>query len=250
MTTSQARKLSQPIRRDAIEDDDAIYDTRPHSSVRRYHTVSTPAMESSPSSKPSRPLPSKAAKADVQELLSSGVRRRSLTAAPPRTPRTPRTNGMASSAITTVKTEELARLRRSPWVFAIGGMIVMVMLFLAIIGIGSWWTNLQNNLRYGYPRTYQFDAVVGHNDSAAHPTHFILLNLHGHIEVFEIPGGNTAQTRVYSGPTLYGPNSDKIPVTGEVRDVNGDGKPDLVLHVQGQQIILLNNGKTFQPASQ
>lgn len=244
MTTSQARKISQPIRRDAVEDDDAIYDTRPHSSVRRYRTVSTPAVETPTSSKPSRPLPPKAAKTDVQELLSSGVRRRSLTTAPPRT------NGMASSAITTVKTEELARLRRSPWLFAIGGMFVMVMLLLAVIGIGSWWTNLQNNIHYGYPRTYQFDAVVGHNDSAAHPTHFILLNLHGHIEVFEIPGGNTAQTRVYSGPTLYGPNSDMIPVTGEVRDVNGDGKPDLVLHVQGQQIILLNAGKTFQPASQ
>lgn len=233
MGTTQVRRSSQPIRRDAIDDEDAIYDTRPHTSTRRYRPGASSTKGVAAPSKPGKPGHS-----DVQDSLSSGVRRRSLTTAPPRT------NGVVSSAITTIRTEELARLRRSPWLYVVGGMLIMVLFILAIISFSAWWTNMQNDLRYGYPRTYQFDAVVGHEDSAAHPTHFILLNLHGHIEIIEMPGGNAALTRIYSGPTLYGPNSDLIPVTGEVRAVKG-GKPELILHVQGQQIIFVNDGKTF-----
>src|SRR6266487_4661311 len=43
---------------------------------------------------------------------------------------------------------------------------------------------------YGYPRTYQTDAVVGHGDSLAHPSHFIAINLDGHLEVIELSGGD------------------------------------------------------------
>ncbi len=34
-----------------------------------------------------------------------------------------------------------------------------------------------------YPRTFQVDAVVGHNDSATNPSHFIAMNLNGRIEM-------------------------------------------------------------------
>ena len=45
----------------------------------------------------------------------------------------------------------------------------------------------------GILRTAQLDAVVGHNDSAAHPTHFIFINLHGQIQIIEIQGGDAAK---------------------------------------------------------
>jgi hypothetical protein len=37
------------------------------------------------------------------------------------------------------------------------------------------------------------------------------------------------------------------PVTGEVRDVNGDGKPDLIVHIQDQTLVFINDGTEFRP---
>ena len=84
------------------------------------------------------------------------------------------------------------------------------------------------------PRTYQ---VVGHGDSAAHPTHFIAVNLHAKIIIIEIPGGDSSHARIYSGPTLFSDNGHTIPVTLEFSDVNGDGKIDMVVHIGTQRIV-------------
>jgi len=59
------------------------------------------------------------------------------------------------------------------------------------------------------------DAVVGHNhDSLANPTQFVFLNIHGHIDIVEIPAGDPSQMRVYVGPVLYSNNADLVPATG------------------------------------
>jgi hypothetical protein len=39
-------------------------------------------------------------------------------------------------------------------------------------------------------------------------------------------------------------------VTGKAFDVNGDGKPDLILSIQAQKVVLLNDGKQFVPLQQ
>ena len=36
------------------------------------------------------------------------------------------------------------------------------------------------------------------------------------------------------------------PVTAEFKDVNGDGKPDMIVHVGDQQFIYLNDGTQFK----
>ena len=77
----------------------------------------------------------------------------------------------------------------------------------------------------------------GHADSTGHPTHFIAINLNAHITIIEIPGGNNAHARIYSGPTLYSDNGDQTPVTLEFYDVNGDGKVDMIVHVGDQKIV-------------
>jgi hypothetical protein len=126
------------------------------------------------------------------------------------------------------------------------GMLAMLGLWTAVMGISGWATTTMDNIRYGYPRTYQVDAYVGHNETPGSPSHFIAINLHGHIEVVEMPGGDAAHARIYTGPQLFGSGNDLVPVTLSFVDVNGDHKPDMVINVQGTQIVYLNNKGTFR----
>ena len=126
------------------------------------------------------------------------------------------------------------------------GMIVMVLVFLAMSEIGSMWQAHQLDGQYGMPRTYQTDAVVGHNgDSAATPSHFTFENLHARIIIVEFPAGDASKAIVYTGPPLIGDNAESVPVTGSFADVNGDGKPDMLVQVMNQRFIYLNTGSKF-----
>jgi len=137
--------------------------------------------------------------------------------------------------------------RRFPLISTLIGMVITIILIMSFSAFSSWWHTYQDDLHYGRPRTFQLDAVVGHGDSPSNPTHFIFMNLRRHVQIIEIPGGDPARSRIFVGPVLYGDGQDLTPVTGEVRDVNGDGKPDLIVHIQDQQIIFLNDGTTFHP---
>lgn len=58
--------------------------------------------------------------------------------------------------------------RRFPvhWlVFAGIALLVMILGWLTLSALGSWWQVQQDDWHYGRPRTFQTDAVVGHNDS-------------------------------------------------------------------------------------
>lgn len=127
------------------------------------------------------------------------------------------------------------------------GMLIMLALWVAIMGVGNWVTTTMDNLHYGYPRTYQIDAFVGHNEASGTPSHFIAINLHGHIEVIELPGGDASHSRIYVGPQLFGPGSDLVPVTLSFMDVNGDHKPDMIINLQGSQIVYINDNGGFRP---
>jgi hypothetical protein len=143
--------------------------------------------------------------------------------------------------------KETVRLRgpRFHWLFWMGlALLVMIAGFLALSALGSWWQVQQDDWHYGRPRTFQIDAVVGHNgDSAAHPSHFIAMNLNRKVIVVELPGGNPAKSQIYLGPTLLGDGQDLTPVALSFEDRNGDGRPDLNIHVGDQVIVFLNNGK-------
>ena len=140
--------------------------------------------------------------------------------------------------------------RRSHWLLFVGiGMVAMVTVWFLLQLAGVWWTNEQLNMAYQYPRVYQADEVVGHGDSTDHPTHFIFENLRGQIIIIELPAGDMQHARIYKGPTLYSDNADQVPVTAEFKDVNGDGKVDIVLHIQDQRIVFLNDGTQFKEQS-
>jgi len=126
-------------------------------------------------------------------------------------------------------------------------MFIMIIGWLTFSALSSWWSVQLDDWHYGRVRTFQIDAVVGHGDSARNPSHFIAVNLNRQILAIEIPGGNAAKAIVYIGPRLFGAGQDLAPVTLSFEDCNGDGKPDLNIHIQGSDKIIcfVNNGKTF-----
>ncbi len=129
------------------------------------------------------------------------------------------------------------------------GMIVMLVLWTLLTLAANWWNTTWNDIHYGRPRTYQIDAVVGHNDSAGNPSHFIALNLNGRIEVIEFPGGDASKARIYIGPQLYGSGQELIPVTLSFVDVSGNHHPDMIIHFQDTNIVYINDQGGFRPAN-
>jgi hypothetical protein len=137
------------------------------------------------------------------------------------------------------------------WLFWVGiAMMVMLAGWVLLSMAGTWWTNQQSTWRYGYPRTFQTDQNVGHGTANNPTSHFIAENLHGEIIVIEIPDGDPSKSKIYIGPQLFGDNADLTPVTLSFKDVNGDGKPDMLMHVQDQTIIFLNDGTQFKTPKQ
>jgi hypothetical protein len=147
------------------------------------------------------------------------------------------------------RTEELRRPGKHP-IFYVGIFLVILVAFLTAYtlippAIQKW----HDDSVYGYPRTYQTDANVGHGGME----HFIVLNNKGTIEVVEIPTNPspTNQPRLYIIVRLSSQGADLVPATVSFPDVNGDGKPDLqvtVLDGSSPSVwILFNNGTTFVP---
>jgi len=139
------------------------------------------------------------------------------------------------------------------WLVWVGlAMFIMLLGWLCLSALSSWWSVKLDDWHYGMPRTYQTDAVVGHGDSAEHPSHFIAVNLKGQILVMEVPGADPSKSQIYIGPRLFGAGEDLAPVTLSFEDCNGDGKPDLNIHIEGSEKIIcfVNNGKTFTTTQQ
>ena len=140
------------------------------------------------------------------------------------------------------------------WLLPLGiGMIAMLVLWELGSFTLAWGIARYDDLRYGYPRTYQTDAVVGHgNDSPLHPTHFMAINLNRQAIVVEFPAGNPSGAQSYVVPYyILGQGGDLTPITLEFRDVTGDGKPDMIIHIhlqtQDQTFVFVNDGNKFRP---
>ena len=223
MGATQAKKLTQDSDYD-LEEEEEYYVTRPHTSARRYD----------------RP-PQRDTLDDANVLKGAFVQpRRSIVS-----PKT--SSGMLSNAVAPSSIQRWRHSRRFPLIAVIVGMLVMAAFVVALSAIGSWWQVHQEDVTYGRPRTFQIDAVVGHNDSPSNPSHFIFINLNRHVVIIELPGGDSTHARIYNGPTLFGDGQDLTPVTAEFRDVNGDGKPDMIVHIQDQRLVFINDGTQFRP---
>jgi hypothetical protein len=143
-------------------------------------------------------------------------------------------------------TQRSSRLRAHPLLFLGLGMLAMLILWQFLTAGINWWNDTMDYLHYGYPRTSQTDAVVGHNDSANNPSHFIATNLHGRIEIIEFPGGDGSHARIYLGPQLFGPDADEAAVTLKFVDVNGGHQPDMLVFFQSSWIVFINDQGSFR----
>lgn len=258
-TLSTASKLSD--RRRILFDDDEYdgYDafpTRMPSSARRYHSDAR--------------TESGRTRADVQAMSVARTSRvpGRKSAIPPRSTAT-QTNisAIAKSGQRTtgsVETEDVLPARshdvalrpaqglhwsRFHWTVYIGlAMLVLLVGWIGLSAVGSWWQVTQDDWHYGRPRTFQIDAVVGHNDSVTQPSHFLALNLQRHVEIIEMPGGDGAKAKIYIGPVLIGQGQDLAVVKLSFKDVNGDGKPDMIVSIQESRFVFINENGSFRPA--
>lgn len=149
--------------------------------------------------------------------------------------------------------------QRSPfhvhWLLPVGvAMVLLVILWMVGSAALSWGKQRLDDLQYGNPRTSQTDMVVGHGDSPKNPSHFIAMNLHSQIVVIEFMGGNPQKAITYLTPVfITGANGDLAPVTLDFRDVNGDGKLDMLVHIhlagQDQVSVFINDGQKFRPSN-
>ncbi len=226
---------------DVEEEEDQFYVTRPHTSIRRYdRPLQRDALED-PETKPGTRIPRRSsATSPVSPVTGRGITSKAIVPPPVRERVTSPLPGMGLIG-------KVRSIRGVPLLALLLGMVVTVALIVSFSAIGNWWQVHQDDVTYGRPRTFQINAVVGHNDSPSNPSHFVFMNLNRHIVIIELPGGDPSHARIYSGPTLFGNGQDLTPVTAEFVDVNGDGKPDMIVKIQDQRLVYINDGTQFRP---
>jgi hypothetical protein len=166
----------------------------------------------------------------------------------PRTTRTTTRN--VPRPVSMVKEQPRHRVH---WLLPAGvGMVAMLVLWVLGTMALSWGIQEYNQITYGMPRTYQTDAVVGHGgDSAAHPSHFIAMNLQHQAVIYEIMASNPSKSITYVVNIGASDPNDLAPVTLRFKDLNGDHKLDMIVdvHVSGgdQLTVFINTGTKFRP---
>jgi hypothetical protein len=210
----QSERLNERYVDEELEEDDAYYSTRMPTSARRY-----------------------IARPDEQMI---GNRRFVIHHSPP-----PRQREEFSEERSYQKEQ-----KRFHWLVFLGiAMFLMIAGWVAFGALGNWWQIKQDDWMYGQsPRTFQTNAVVGHNDSSTNPSHFIGLNLNGQIIIIELPGGNASKARSYTITTVQG-NLGNPPVKIAFQDLNADGKLDMLITIgdpgTSYTVMLLNDGTQF-----
>jgi hypothetical protein len=135
------------------------------------------------------------------------------------------------------------------FIYLITGLLALLAIYAIMGHVVTWGRERIDDFRYGTPRTFHMEAVVGMGDNESSPSHFIAMNLNRQVVVLQIPGGDTSQTRTITGPYLVGAGEDKTPVLLSFEDVNRDGTRDMVVNVKNEAIVFLNRDGQFQEMS-
>lgn len=126
-------------------------------------------------------------------------------------------------------------------------VVLALLAVYAVMGnIVAWGQVKIDDLRYGNPRTFHLDAVVGHNDGNGTPTHLVAMNMNRQVIILEMPGGDASKIRTLVGPYLFGANEDKTPILMRLEDLNQDGSQDLIVSIKNEEIVYLNRDGEFK----
>ncbi len=138
------------------------------------------------------------------------------------------------------------KLRLSSVLAPLGsGMLMAIVAVLLGQLFLTWCATTWDDLHYGRPRTSQVDAFVGH-EPAQTASHFLVVNLHGRIDILELPGGDPTKTKIYLGPHIGGTGADLVPVTIHFVPSQQPQHPDMLVQFQGTQIRFRNVNGGFQ----
>lgn len=158
---------------------------------------------------------------------------------PRRSTRAPASQRPGSSAPT--------RRHIHPLLFMGFGLVITLLLWVGLAQLVSWGNNELNILKYGNPRTFQIDGVVGGGDSTQHPSHFIAINLHGKVTILEFPASDPERARVLATTSILGPHADQAVVTLAFIDISHNGQPDMLIDIDGVESVLINDHGIFWP---
>lgn len=137
--------------------------------------------------------------------------------------------------------------RRHPLLLVILGLLLAIALWIGCEQLVTWGTNELNTWRYGAFPTSQMDAVLDNGDTSAHPSHLLVLNLHGEIILEVFPHGDVSHLQSYTLTTLTGPGSEQAVVSMQLFDPYHTHKPDLIIHVGDMEDLLINDQGSFRP---
>lgn len=128
--------------------------------------------------------------------------------------------------------------------FMVGVIIVFVAMFLINWIVLPWVAGVEDQWQAGGGRITRFEADVGHCGVST----FICFVEDMQVIVIEVPGGDMARAKYYITGELTGTTGNPI-VSVSLADVNNDGRPDLIVHVEGitSAIVLYNTGTGFSP---
>jgi len=214
-----------------LEDDDSYYDTRLPTSARRYQEY----------------------KISPEQIYQQGnqrlhVRYVDVPKRKSRQPQLPQERERHTEEYAAVSHSARQGVRLHPLAWFGMFCVFLVLGWIALNVVTNWYQGVQNDWTYGQQRHFEINTVVGHGDSQTNPSHFTAENNNGQIIVIELPGGNVSKAKIYQIETVP-ENTGNPPVRLSFQDMNGDGKPDMLVQIgDGSAILyvtLFNNGTQF-----
>jgi len=135
------------------------------------------------------------------------------------------------------------RLDRSTLIIIVS-LLIMVMVggWWLLTTVSTWWTNWQDDLHYGNPRTFQVDQFVGQGDSPTFPDHFMAVNIHGRVVVVQLNVQHSELDHSY-GITTTDPTT---PVSLSFRPTGSTLAMYVIIGTSSPYTVeLVSNGKQF-----
>ncbi len=208
-----------------LEEDEDYYVTRPHTSSRRYQSVPD--------------VTTRQGRVNVVEHYHEQPLRAHRQQLPPPQQR-------YSEEDEQLQFKSQRRFHPLVWIGTFS--IFLILGWFGLNAVTTWYQGIQNDWTYGKDRHFEINAVVGHSDSATNPSHFTAENNNGQIIVIELPGNNVSKAKIYQIETVPG-NAGNPPVKISFQDMNGDGKPDILVQIGDGSatlyVTLFNNGSEF-----